>query len=227
MDELNLLDFGTNDKGEYVNLVEEEKRLKDISEKEFINWVNSHHDPLVKIAYDLFYGYYWKDYTFNELKERLENIVESKCYHWANMSKNMYVFSLKGNGKIMLMFENENHYVANELQLWKLEYGSYGKLVDVGLDDYLLSKETMSFPALHCHCYDTNGNRLHQYADGKDYKEDIRHIVCIKEWNMDKFSKNRMNADKKIKDFYEVEFTWDDFTNYWGESENGNKEEEV
>ena len=36
---------------------------------------------------------------------------------------------------------------------------------------------------------------------------------------MDKFSKNRINEGKKIKDFYEVEFTWNDFTGYWGESE--------
>ena len=27
---LNLFDFGTNDKGEYVNLVEEEKKLKEM-----------------------------------------------------------------------------------------------------------------------------------------------------------------------------------------------------
>ena len=52
--ELNLFDFGSNENGDYVNLVEEEKKLKDISSQELMNWVENHDDPLIRIAFDLF-----------------------------------------------------------------------------------------------------------------------------------------------------------------------------
>ena len=217
-DTLNLFDFGTNDNGEYVNLVEEEKRLKGISDKELTDWVNKHHDPLIRLAFDNYVSA--TDIEFGnhkDLQARLESIVATKCYHWAKMNKNLYVFSLHLEDRYIIVFENENHYLVNEPNGWKLD--SNNKMVLIPFDDYLLGKETLGFPALYCHCYDINGNRLHQYAEGKDYKNDIRHIVCIKEWQMDKFSKNRINEGKKIKDFYEVEFTWNDFTGYWGESE--------
>ena len=64
-----------------------------------------------------------------------------------------------------------------------------------------------------------NGKRIEEYADGERYKEDIRHIVVMQEWQMNKFSENRINKGKKIKDFYEVECTLPNLISYWGESE--------
>ena len=223
-DTINLLDFGTNDKGEYVNLVEEEKRLKDISEKELQEWTAANPDPLIRIAFDCFISSTEIEFgNHNDIKDKLNEIVKTKCYHYGNLGKNLYIFSINCKGRYMIVFENSNHYLVFEPSLWKLEHGSYGNMVDVAFDDYLLGKETISFPALYCPCYDTKGNRIHQYTDQDHYQEDIRHIVCIKEWKMDKFSTNRMYENrKKIKDFYECEFRLTDLINYWGESEINN-----
>ena len=219
--QLNLLDFGTNENGEYVNLVEEEKKLKDISEKEFQEWLDSCDDPLIRIAYDCYISSTEIEFgVLKDIKEKLKKIVETKCYHYGNFGKNLYIFSLNNSGRHMIVFENKNHYLVYEPSCWKLEHGSYGDMVDIEFDDYLLGKEKIAFPALYCPCYDAKGNRIHQYTDQEHYQEDIRHIVCIKEWKMDKFSTNRMyDNHKKIKDFYECEFRLPDLINYWGESE--------
>ena len=222
-DFLNLLDFGTNDKGEYVNLVEEEKKLKDISEQELYNWVEKNNDPLIKIAFDCYISS--TDIEFgnhNDIKEKLQKIANSKCYHYGNLEKGLYIFSINNEGRHMIVFENDKHYLVNEPNCWKLSNDSYGTMVDIDFDDYLLGKETLSFPALYCPVYDLKGNRIHQYTQGvgKDYQDDIRHIACIKEWKMNKYSRNRIyDQNKMIKDFYECEFTLPDLINYWGESE--------
>lgn len=221
-DTLNLFDFGTNDNGEYVNLVEEEKRLKDISEQELMSWAKSNNDPLIKIAFDCYISSTEIEFgNHNDIKTKLNEIVETKCYHYGNLEKNLYIFSINCKGRFMLIFENPNHYLVYEPSLWKLEHGSYGNMVDVAFDDYLMGKEKIGFPALFCPCYDKKGNRIHQYADQDHYKEDIRHIVCIKEWQMDKYSNNRMKEGKKIKEFYECEFELTALINYWGEDKNG------
>ena len=226
---LNLFDFGTNDNGEYVNLVEEEKKLKDISIKEFQKWLSNHNDPLIRIAFDCYISATELEFGIhNDIKKKLEKIVATKCYHYGNMEKGLYIFSLSNEGRHMIVFENSKHYLVNEPNCWKLSNGSCGTLVDIDFDDYLLGKETLSFPALYCPCYDLKGHRIHQYTQGleSDYQNDIRHIVCIKEWKMDKFSTNRMyDNHKMIKDFYECEFRLPDLINYWGESNVENSDE--
>lgn len=217
--ELNLFDFGTNENGDYVNLVEEEKKLKDISSQELMNWVESHNEPLIRIAFDLFISAIEIESGINnDIKDKLEKILATKCYHYGNMEKGLYIFSLCYDDIYKFVFENEKHYLAAEPNNWKLEHDTYGNVVDVPLEDYLSGKEKLSFPALYCHCYDMNGKHIEEYADGERYKEDIRHIVVIQEWQMNKFSENRMNKGKKIKDFYEVEFALPNLIKYWGET---------
>ena len=225
--EINLLNFGYNELGEYVDLVEEERKKNDISKNELESWVNNNDDPLIKIAYDSYYSSRWELDTCKGIQEKLIEIAKTKCYHYGNMGKGLYIFSINNEGRYFIIFENENHYLTHEASGWKLEYGSYGNIIDVPFDDYLLGKETISFPAMYCACYDLKGNRIHKYTDQDNYKEDIRHIVCIKEWQMDKYSKNRMQEGKKIKDFYEVEFYLTDLINYWGESEIANEKETI
>ena len=223
---LNLFDFGTNKNGEYVNLVEEEKKRKDISSQELMNWVENHNDPLTRIAFDLFISAIEIESGINsDIKDKLEKILATKCYHYGNMKKGLYIFSLCCDDVYKFIFENEKHCLAAEPNNWKLEHDTHGNVVSVPLEDYLLGKKTLSFPALYCHCYDMNGKRIEEYADGERYKEDIRHIVCIKEWQMNKFSKNRIEENKKIKDFYECEFTLPDLIKYWGESTLENEDE--
>jgi len=217
--ELNLFDFGTNENGDYVNLVEEEKKLKDISSQELMNWVESHDEPLIRIAFDLFISAIEIESGINDdIKDKLEKIVATKCYHYGNMEKGLYIFSLCCDDIYKFVFENEKHYLAAEPNNWKLEHDTYGNVVSVPLEDYLLGKEKLNFPALYCHCFDINGKRIEKYASQDHYKEDIRHIVVIQEWQMNKFSENRIHQGKKIKDFYEVEFALPNLIDYWGET---------
>lgn len=211
--ELNLLDFGTNDKGEYVNLVEEEKRLKDISEKEFQEWLKNHDNPLVRIAFDCCMPYDYLDkYTYNELKEELEWIAFQKVYHYGNMEKGLYVFTLFTGSCWFFVFENENHYIANINTMYSQKE----------VEKYLFGKELIQFNALSVRVYDLNGNLITEYGGSTDnIDKDIRQKAVINEWQMNKYGDNRMNKGKKIKYFYDVELSLPKLTAYWGE-ENGN-----
>ncbi len=218
-EQLSLFDFGENSNGEYLNLVEEEKRLHDITEKELEDFIQNHENPLIRIAYRFFIGYGWDGHVLRDVKEKLEKIVATKCYHYGNMEKGLYVFSLNSYDfdykTAIFVFENENHYLIFD----SFGFKSLNPLVENTIDDYLKSEVKFDFPAIHCEIYDMKGNRIEQYADGEDYQKDIRHIVCIKEWQMNKYSTNRITAGKRIKDFYECEFYLRDLVNYFGESD--------
>lgn len=204
-DELNLLDFGTNDKGEYVNLVEEEKRLKDISDKEFQEWLTNHNDPLVKISYDLL-PYDKKQLTYNEIKEECEWVAFQKVYHYGNMEKDLYVFTLFNGDSWFFVFLNQNHYLVNRNCVYSQKE----------VEDVLFGNKLISFNALAVSVYDLKGNLITEYGDRE---EDIRYRAVINEWQMNKYGDNRMEKGKKIKDFYEVELSLPKLTAYWGESE--------
>lgn len=219
MDEtLNLLDFGINENGEYVNLVLEEKHKKDISVNELKNWVENHSDPLIRLI-DFAFGYDEDDIknnklVINDIKKEYEDILKTKCYHYGNMEKDLYIFSLTGKKRSELVFQNLKHYLMFGCNGFYINENH--EVVDYTLEDYLVGKDKITFAALYCPCFDKNGNKIEEYAEGKNYQQDIRHIVCIKEWQMDKFSTNRIQKDKKIKDFYEVEFNFSDLVNYYG-----------
>ena len=204
-DELNLLDFGTNDKGEYVNLVEEEKRLKDISDKEFQEWLTNHNDPLVKIAYNLL-PYERHKLTYNELKEELEWVAFQKVYHYGNMEKGLYIYTLFDGDTWTFIFESKDHIMINTNRCYSQKE----------VEDVLFGNKPIPFNALAVSVYDLKGNLITEYGDKE---EDIRYRVVINEWQMNKYGDNRMNIGKKIKDFYEVELSLPKLTAYWGESE--------
>lgn len=208
--ELNLFDFGTNDKGEYVNLVEEEKRLKDISEKDFQEWLKNHDNPLVRIAFDCCMPYDYLDkYTYNELKEELEWIAFQKVYHYGNMEKGLYIFTLFTGSCWFFVFENENHYIANINTMYSQKE----------VEKYLFGKELIQFNALSVRVYDLKGNLITEYGGSTDkIDEDIRQKAVINEWQMNKYGDNRMNKGKKIKYFYDVELSLPKLTAYWGEN---------
>ena len=215
--EINLLDFGTNENGEYVNLVEEEKRLKDISEKEFQEWLKNHDNPLVRIAFNCCMPYDYLDkYTYNELKEELEWIAFQKVYHYGNMEKGLYIYTLFTGSCWFFVFENENHYIANINTMYSQKE----------VEKYLFGEELIQFNALSVRVYDLKGNLITEYGGSTDkIDEDIRQKAVINEWQMNKYGDNRMNKGKKIKYFYDVELSLPKLTAYWGESEieNGNE----
>lgn len=202
--EIDLLNFGTNENGEYVDLVEEEKRKNDIAEEEYNSWVENHENPLIRISNDLICRLDYK--TFNEMKEDVEWIADKKIYHYGNMEKDLYIYSLFNGTYWYLVFENLNHILLNKCHIEEI-------------DDVLKSKKSICFPATYLVCYDANGKHITKYEEQDNYQEDIRHIICIKEWQMNKYSKNRIYQGKKCKDFYECEFYLKDLTAYFGESE--------
>lgn len=216
--QLSLLDFGINENGEYVNLVEEEEIKNDISEKELNDFINNHHDPLIRLANDYFTGYQYDNNLLSEIADKLEQIVKTKCYHYGNMEKGLYIFSLysKEDDRYILVFENENHYLTFGCDDF---FFKGNDLIYYSLEDYLYGKAKIYFPALYCLVYDLKGIPIKEYHDNDRYQEDIRHICCIKEWKMNKYGTNRIQIGKKITDFYEVEFTLPDLVKYWGESE--------
>ena len=208
-EELNLLDFGTNDKGEYVNLVEEEKRLKDISNQQFMQWLKSHDNPLVRIAYDLL-PYERNKLTYNELKEELEWVAFQKAYHYGNMEKGLYIYTLFDGYNWTFIFENENHIMVNTNRCYSQKE----------VEDVLFGNKPIPFNALAVSVYDLKGNLITEFAEQDHYQEDIRYQVVINEWQMNKYGDNRMDKGKKIKDFYEVELSLPKLTDYWVESNN-------
>ena len=213
-EQLNLFDFGENETGKYVNLVEEEEMSREISEKQLKKALAEHSNPLVRIIYNEMFGYGWDCKLKKDIIPLCEKIFATKCYHYGNMQKGLYIFSLYDEryDNSIFVFENENHYL-----IFHTGYDAL-KQRNLTIDEYLKSEQTFCFPALHCHCYDLNGNHIELYCDNP-CTNDIRHIVCIKEWQMNKYSTNRMTAGKRIKDFYECEFCLRDLVNYFGESE--------
>ena len=220
-EQLNLFDFGENEIGRYVNLVEEEEKSREISEKQLKKALADHPNLLVRIIYNEMFGYGWDCGLKKDIIPLCEKIFATKCYHYGNMDKGLYIFSIYDEryDNAIFVFENENHYL-----IFHTGYDAW-KQRNLTIDEYLKSEQKFSFPAWHCHCYDLKGNRIERYADGKDYQKDIRHIVCMKEWEMGKYSKNRLEEIKKPKDFYEVEFTMQDLVNYFGESKVENETE--
>lgn len=214
---LNLFDFGNNDSGNYVNLVEEEKRLKDISDKEFQDWIDNHFEPLIRVAADFSINYYdLENKTKNELKEELERIVASKCYHYGNMEKDFYVYSLQCSEKCYcFVFETLNYIMVNINYV----YGSKE------LTEYLFGNKLIQFNALSVRVYDHKGKRINEYGEYGHIEDDIRQKAVIHEWQMHKYGQNRMSnsSGKKIKNFYEVEIALPNLTAYLGEDKNSDK----
>lgn len=203
-DEVNLFDFGVNENGEYVNLVEYEKLKHDIEEVDFNKWLETNENPLIHIAYDfLINPDFYK--TYNKIIEELEWIAEQKVYHYGNMEKGLYIYTIFNGDCWAFVFENEHHIMVNLNYIYSQKE----------LEKYLFGKELIQMNALSVRCYELNGKRIDDYGDKE---KDIRYRVIIDEWQMDKYSENRMKENKKIKDFYEVALPLPKLMEYWGES---------
>lgn len=214
--ELNLFDFGTNQKGEYVNLEEEKVYEEELELSIVENYVKERNDPLMNIIWQTFFPYHFTKKSSEYIISELEKVFNTKTYHFGNMAKDLYIFSLKRDDKYVFVFQNEKHYLVSDTPHFELINGD---IVEYSIEDILSGKDKICFPALHAHCYDTNGELIVDYHDaGDNWKKDIRHIVIIDEWQMDKYSTNRMYENKKIKDFYECEFYMSDLIEYWGEN---------
>ena len=175
---------------------EEEKT----NEQEIEEYKNSLNTPLEKMTYDLFIGWWELRKGLQAVKDVVSSVVKSKTYHYGNMEKGMYIFSIQEDEKKVMIFDNGTHYLACEC-------------ID-DIEQVLFNNEFICFPAMYCKVYDRQGNIIHQYGTRND---DIRYIACISEWKMNQFSFNRIEEKKPVKDFYEIKFKFKDLVNYWGE----------
>lgn len=203
--QLNLLDFGYNDNGDFVNLVEEQAKNSEIAKEEFDRKLKENENPLVRILADLWCGRF-EDNTFNETLDQVERESKTKCYHYGNLDKLMFIYTITTDeGYSYFIFENENHYLL-------FLHGFESDL----LDDYLTGKNKLNCAALGVLVYDKQGYKIWQFGEKE---KDIRYQCIINEWQMNKFGENRINKGKKIKDFCEIEFSLPKLIEYWGESE--------
>ena len=142
--------------------------------------------------------------TIPQLQERIQKVVESKCYHYGNMKKDLYVFSIVDGDSKRLCFQS-------------LDYTVQTKIDDI--DEVLRGNEKICFPACEIWIYDVNGQLI--TSGYGNYKDDIRYKILCEIWKILDFSSNRIEEGKKPKDFYECEFKLEDLSNYWGEDKGG------
>ena len=137
--EIDLLNFGTNENGEYCDLVEWEKHKQDISEQELIDQINKHENPLIRLADFMFCGYEWDGHCYKDILARLEKIITTKTYHYGNFKNSLYVFSLYDEltDRYVLVFQNEKHYLIYSCNDF---YWKEHEMIDYTLEDYLLGK---------------------------------------------------------------------------------------
>lgn len=137
-------------------------------------------------------------------REEIMKVVKTKCYHYGNMEKGLYIYSFKeeyqsGGKSYYLMFDNGEYVVTIRVD---------------NIDNVLMGKELICFPACALDIFDKNGNWINS-GYGK-HKNDIRYKILCDSWKILDFSINRI-GNSKPKDFYECQFKWEDLTKYWGE----------
>lgn len=213
MEKLNIFEFGTNDKGEYVNLVEEsnrerEEKFKTYPYEEIIKGHEDEADFCVVATFHMGCVSQW-GMSVEDIQREIQREVDTKCYHYGNMEKGIYAYTYKiefEDGEVMYWFcvENEKHIVVvKHLK---------------SLDDLLNGNEKICYPACEVYMFDSNGSQIRNgYGH---YKDDIRYKVLCEEFEILEFSTNRIDPKKPPKDFYEAEYTLPDFIKHWGEGKN-------
>lgn len=210
-EQMSLFDFCYDDTGNYIDLKEKKKqdeekaRLDKEQQKNLINEYLSSINNLAKIAYHEFH-HYGEPENLEYVKKKIPRILATKCYHFGNVEHNLYVFSLTDNEeeKSILVFESLEHMLCYS--------------VHSTVEEVLEDKEQFCFPACYCNVYDKYGNRIYLFTDSiydDNSKEDIRQIVFMSDWKMNKYSHNRVKTGKPVKWFYEAQFKFWDMVKYW------------
>lgn len=220
--QISIFDFGLDDKGNYVNLVEEaeKERLKnwhDYPYEEIIKGYENDDDFCVVATFHMGcvsqYGL-----TIQEIQEEIKKEVATKCYHFGNMNKNLYIYSYRvdfedGEKMYWLVVENEKHIVVIR------HCGN--------IEDILTDKEQICYPACCVYLFEVTESGVKKITSGYGEKEkDIRYKILCGELNILEFSTNRIDPHKPPTDFYEAQYKFSDFMNYHGQSKVGGQENE-
>lgn len=208
--ELNLFNFGNDDNGNYVDFAEEERKRIEENRKEypFEDLIKGNEDSAdYKIVASWFCNSIcqWGK-TLAEIQKEISNIVKTKCYHYGNMNKGIYVYTYK--------VEYDSGETAYKLMIItpKNIVGVNYTIDD--LDGLLDGEIKISYPACCVDIFDTKGNNIGLFDENHN---DRRHDILIGDLKLNEFSDNRLEKNKKPNDFYECEFALTDFIKYWGD----------
>lgn len=213
--QLCIFDFGLNEKGEYVNLLEDQEKER-LSKWHSYTWEQITQGHSQEEDYMIVATYYQSEYSqygleLDDLKKEIQKIAESKCYHYGNLKKMIFVYSYQ--------FEKDFYRIAIENQKYIVLCKHYGNI-----DDVLMGKEQIGYPACEIELFEKKDDEIVQirsgYADGEHYKDDIRYKILCESFEIIKFSTNRVQPGKKPKDFCECQFKLDDFAKHWGIEDN-------
>lgn len=210
--ELSLFDFGYDDNGDYINIVERKREKLMESHKEYsYEEITKGHELddnyMVVAEFHLNCLSQW-GHTLEEIQNEIEKVAKTKCYHYGNMNKGIYAYSFKEDDDCYLFcIENDNYIVVVR------HIASINKL--------LCGEEKICYPACFVDIFETHENQPIKVVRGGygEYKQDIRYKVLCEDFKILEFSTNRIDPNKKPKDFYECEFTLHDFIKYHGEGD--------
>ena len=211
-EQLNIFEFGNDEEGKYVNFSEEEQ--KKLLEQEKIKYPDYSYEEITKdftfsqeyeklLAYNFLDIFSQYKKTIPELVKEIKTLANNICWHYVNFDKKIYVYSF------------EHHDEENNIDLYIQIDKYYIHCCEHKLQEVL--KDGICFPACMITIYE-NVDGFFKKVDGPygEKEKDIRYqIICDKLQALN-FGTNRIDPDKKPKDFYEVKFELIDFMNYWG-----------
>lgn len=206
-EQLNLFEFGNNEEGKYVNLLDDFQEKNDLKNKSIEEWINEQFNaPMYRIINTCCSGYFEEKETLSERIKRLDKIRESECYHYGNLRDDRYISSIVDGESFRFIFSSKNY---NIVTCWHW-------FEDNSIEDVLSGKAKICFPACMTDIFDKEGNKIHEFSD-YDKKQDVRYKAIIDDWQMDKYGTNRIEQGKPVKNFCEVEITLPDLIKYFGE----------
>lgn len=212
-EQLELFEFGYNDEGEYVNHSEEEqKKLLELEKTKFPEYsyeeltkgftFSQEDEKLLAYNYlDIFSQY---KRTIPDIIKEIKRLANNKCWHYVNFDKKIYIYSY------------EHHDEESHIDLYIQIDKYYIHCCEHNLKEVL--EEGICFPACAIWIYE-NVDGFFKRVEGPygNKEEDIRYQIICDKLQALKFGTNRIDPDKKPKDFYEVKFSLIDFAKYWGE----------
>lgn len=208
--QLNLFDFGFDENNNYVNIVEQEQmklqeEWKEYSYEELISGYEKDNNYCICAIFSL--GCLTQHgMTLEQSQRDIKKQAQTKCYHFGNMDKGIYAYSFRidyedGDKDYLFAIENSKHIAVVR------------HISDI--NDVLTGKQKLGYPAVCVYLFEITENGLKIIDSGwGEYKQDIRYKILCDEFEILKFSTNRIDPSKKPKDFYECEFALSDFANY-------------
>lgn len=211
-EQLNIFDFGLNEDGEYVNIVESEQARHDAYYKEysFEEIIKGHEDDAEFVFMAHFHMSCLEHWgrTVEDIQKLIQKDAATKTYHFGNTEKLVFAYSYKLTDLddcYIFCIENQNYIVAQH------HHGN--------IDDILTDKVQICYPACEIDCFKTEENTVVDiHADERDQ--------IFEELEIFKLSTNRIVEGRKLEMFCEAQHPFSAFVKHWGQSKVGGNEDD-